>query len=175
MEQEGDRWPTWYAAQGVCHEVANVACAQNIDPPVYTTTLLLSPHGTANTKILWLVALLVFLTTRLPLPWSDSSIRKLLWHIFFTVFLPRPQICSLRGMKCYQSPTACGKVIECAFGRPVRCPAQHPQKRMWVSKWRQVETSTVEKIAFYRTSITVTGGRGGVPQSASTFEEKFEP
>lgn len=61
-----------------------------------------------------------------------------------------------RAGKCEQGPTARSKVIECAFGRPAPCPAQQPQKRVWVSKRRQIETSTVVRmLAFYRTSIVI--------------------
>lgn len=171
MEEEGDRWSAWYTTQGMRQEIANVACALNIDPPIYTAALLLPWHDSSNSRILWPVLLLIFLTTRLPLPWRDSSDRKLVWHVFLPIFLSRPRVCPPRDGKFDQGPTARSEVIEGAFGGPARCPAQHPQKRMWVSKWRQIETSTVESImAFYRTSIIVMRDKGGVPQSASTFE-----
>lgn len=60
------------------------------------------------------------------------------------------------AQRCKQGPTARNNITEYAFGKPARCLAQHPQKRMWVSNWRQVETSTVVRvIPFYRTSIFV--------------------
>lgn len=144
MEEEGDGRAAGDPAQGMRHQIADVAGAQNVDPSIDTATLLL--------------------------PWHDAANRKIFWHVFLPIFLSRPRVASLKGGNADQGPTAGSEVTEGAFGGPTPCPAQHPQKRMWGSKWRQGETSTVEKrMGGYRTSIVVMKDPGGLFVSVSGF------